>query len=65
MNSGDWKNDPRLAGMDPVKLQYIEKIAAQVSARSKSGRCPEKSYHLHRSGNSTPDLHHHLRHAAG
>lgn len=30
------KNDPRLAGMDPVKLQYIEKIAAQISSQSKS-----------------------------
>ena len=56
MNPDEWKNDPRLAGMDPVKLQYIKKIAAQISARSKSellpalltsGRCPEKSYHLH------------------
>ena len=36
MNPDEWKNDPRLAGMDPVKLQYIEKIAAQISARSKS-----------------------------
>ena len=34
MNSGEWKHDPRLAGMDPVKLQYIEKIAAQVSSCS-------------------------------
>ena len=32
MNPDEWKNDPRLAGMDPVKLQYIEKIAAQISA---------------------------------
>ena len=30
------KNDPRLAGMDPVKLQYIEKIAAQIPSQSKS-----------------------------
>ena len=40
MNPDEWKNDPRLAGMDPVKLQYIEKIAAQISARSKSELLP-------------------------
>lgn len=40
MNSGEWKHDPRLAGMDPVKLQYIEKIAAQVSSQSKRKSCP-------------------------
>ncbi len=36
MKNENWKNDPRLAGMDPVKLQYIEKIAAQISSQSKS-----------------------------
>lgn len=36
MNPGEWKNDPRLTGMDPVKLQYIEKIAAQLSSQSKA-----------------------------
>ena len=36
MKKENWKNDPRLAGMDPVKLQYIEKIAAQISSQSKS-----------------------------
>lgn len=36
MKNENWKNDPRLAGMDPVKLQYIEKIAAQVSSQPKS-----------------------------
>ena len=40
MNPDEWKNDPRLSGMDPVKLQYIEKIAAQISARSKSELLP-------------------------
>ncbi len=40
MNSGEWKHDPRLAGMDPVKLQYIEKIAAQVSSQSKTEIMP-------------------------
>ena len=40
MNSGEWKHDPRLAGMDPVKLQYIEKIAAQVSSQSKTEILP-------------------------
>ena len=36
MKNENWKNEPRLAGMDPVKLQYIEKIAAQISSQSKS-----------------------------
>ena len=36
----NWRNDPRLAGMDPVKLQYIEKIAAQVSSQSKQELLP-------------------------
>lgn len=40
MNPDEWKNDPRLSGMDPVKLQYIEKIAAQISAQSKSELLP-------------------------
>ena len=40
MNPDEWKNDPRLAGMDPVKLQYIEKIAAQVSSQSKTEILP-------------------------
>ena len=40
MNSGEWKNDPRLAAMDPVKLQYIEKIAAQISSQSKAELFP-------------------------
>lgn len=40
MKNENWKNDPRLAGMDPVKLQYIEKIAAQVSSQSKSEFLP-------------------------
>lgn len=40
MNPGEWKNDPRLAGMNPAKLQYIEKIAAQVSTQSKSELLP-------------------------
>ena len=40
MNPGEWKNDPRLAAMDPVKLQYIEKIAAQISSQSKAELLP-------------------------
>ena len=40
MNPGEWKNDPRLAAMDPVKLQYIEKIAAQISSQSKAELFP-------------------------
>ena len=40
MNPDEWKNDPRLAGMDPVKLQYIEKIAAHVSSQSKAEILP-------------------------
>lgn len=40
MNPGEWKHDPRLAGMDPVKLQYIEKIATQVSSQSESELLP-------------------------
>ena len=40
MNPGEWKNDPRLAGMDPSKLQYIEKISAQISSQSKSELLP-------------------------
>lgn len=40
MNPGEWKNDPKLAGMDPAKLQYIEKIAAQISSQSKSELLP-------------------------
>ena len=40
MNPGEWKNDPRLAAMDPFKLQYIEKIAAQISSQSKAELFP-------------------------
>ena len=36
----NWRSDPRLAGMDPVKLQYIEKIAAQLSSQSKTDFLP-------------------------
>ena len=40
MKNEKWRSDPRLAGMDPAKLQYIEKIAAQVSSQSKSELLP-------------------------
>ncbi len=40
MNPDEWKNDPRLAAMDPVKLQYIEKIAAQISCPVESRTVP-------------------------
>ena len=34
MNPDEWKNDPRLAGMDPVKLQYIEKSRHRFRPRN-------------------------------
>ena len=40
MNTGEWKNDPRLANMDPVKLQYIETLAKQLSYQSKEQLLP-------------------------
>ena len=40
MNTGEWKNDPRLANMDPVKLQYIETLAKQLSSQSKEQLLP-------------------------
>ena len=40
MNTGEWKNDPRLANMDPVKLQYIEALAKQLSSQSKEQLLP-------------------------
>ena len=46
MNTGEWKNDPRLANMDPFKLQYIETLAKQISSQSKehpsAGKCETK-----------------------
>ena len=40
MNTGEWKNDPRLANMDPFKLQYIETLAKQLSSQSKEQLLP-------------------------
>lgn len=40
MNTDEWKNDPRLANMDPVKLQYIETLAKQLSSQSKEQLLP-------------------------
>ena len=40
MKNDTWSNDPRLAGMDPVKLRYIEKIAAQISSGSHAALLP-------------------------
>lgn len=40
MTQNNWQQDPRLAGMDPVKLQYIKKIADQISSMPKENLLP-------------------------
>ena len=40
MNTEDWKEDPRLARLDPEKLKYITSLAERISSLPKDQLLP-------------------------